>query len=234
MAKPLNLLDKSIPTWKLIFLLAWPSIIEQLLQTAVNYVDTAMVGSIGTYATAAIGVCTSTIMLLMGVMNIAGIGFSVTVARRIGEGDHEAARTTMRQAMLSVVFIGLSLTALVELILAPNLPRWMGADAEVLPYSVMYFRIIGLGYVFNTAMMVSGAILRCMGDTKTPLKFNILTNLVNVVGNFLLIYPNRQLTVAGLTFTMPGAGWGVQGAAAASAAAFLLGGVWMTIICPEN
>ena len=56
MAKPLNLLDKSIPTWKLIFLLAWPSIIEQLLQTAVNYVDTAMVGSIGTYATAAIGV----------------------------------------------------------------------------------------------------------------------------------------------------------------------------------
>ena len=219
MAKKLDLLDKSIPSWKLILLLAWPTIIEQILHTAVNYVDTAMVGSIGTYATAAIGVCTSTIMLLMGVMNIAGIGFSVTVARRIGEGDHEAARTTMRQAMLSVVFIGLSLTALVELILAPNLPRWMGADAEVLPYSVMYFRIIGLGYVFNTAMMVSGAILRCMGDTKTPLKFNILTNLINVCGNFLLIYPTRQLTVLGVTFTMPGAGWGVAGAAAATVTA---------------
>ena len=219
MAKKLDLLDKSIPSWKLILLLAWPTIIEQILHTAVNYVDTAMVGSIGTYATAAIGVCTSTIMLLMGVMNIAGIGFSVTVARRIGEGDHEAARTTMRQAMLSVVFIGLSLTALVELILAPNLPRWMGADAEILPYSVMYFRIIGLGYVFNTAMMVSGAILRCMGDTKTPLKFNILTNLINVCGNFLLIYPTRQLTVLGVTFTMPGAGWGVAGAAAATVTA---------------
>ena len=219
MAKRLDLLDKSIPSWKLILLLAWPTIIEQILHTAVNYVDTAMVGSIGTYATAAIGVCTSTIMLLMGVMNIAGIGFSVTVARRIGEGDHEAARTTMRQAMLSVVFIGLSLTALVELILAPNLPRWMGADAEILPYSVMYFRIIGLGYVFNTAMMVSGAILRCMGDTKTPLKFNILTNLINVCGNFLLIYPTRQLTVLGVTFTMPGAGWGVAGAAAATVTA---------------
>jgi len=219
MAKKLDLLDKSIPSWKLILLLAWPTIIEQILHTAVNYVDTAMVGSIGTYATAAIGVCTSTIMLLMGVMNIAGIGFSVTVARRIGEGDHEAACTTMRQAMLSVVFIGLSLTALVELILAPNLPRWMGADAEILPYSVMYFRIIGLGYVFNTAMMVSGAILRCMGDTKTPLKFNILTNLVNVCGNFLLIYPTRPVSVFGLTFTMPGAGWGVAGAAAATVTA---------------
>ncbi len=219
MAKKLDLLDKSIPSWKLILLLAWPTIIEQILHTAVNYVDTAMVGSIGTHATAAIGVCTSTIMLLMGVMNIAGIGFSVTVARRIGEGDHDAARTTIRQAMLSVVFIGLSLTALVELILAPNLPRWMGADAEILPYSVMYFRIIGLGYVFNTAMMVSGAILRCMGDTKTPLKFNILTNIVNVCGNFLLIYPTRELTVFGLTFTMPGAGLGVAGAAAATVTA---------------
>jgi len=58
-----------------------------------------------------------------------------------------------------------------------------------------------------------------MGDTKTPLKFNILTNLINVCGNFLLIYPTRQLTVFGVTFTMPGAGWGVAGAAAATVTA---------------
>ena len=216
MAKKLNLLDKSIPPWKLIFLLAWPTIIEQLLMTAVNYVDTAMVGSIGTHATAAIGVCQSTIMLLTGVMNIAGIGFSVTVARRIGEGNHEEARTTIRQALLSALIIGLFLTTLVETVLAPNLARWMGVEDYVLPYSVAYFRIIGLGYVFNTAMLVSGATLRCMGDTKTPLKFNILTNIVNVGGNFLLIYPTRELTVMGSTFTMPGAGLGVSGAAIAT------------------
>ena len=216
MAKKLNLLDQSIPPWKLILLLAWPTIIEQILHTAVNYVDTAMVGSIGTHATAAIGVCTSTIMLLMGVMNIAGIGFSVTVARRIGEGNHEEARTTIRQALLASVGIGLLLTTLVELVLAPNLPRWMGAGEDVLPYATTYFRIIGAGYIFNTTMMVSGATLRCMGDTKTPLKFNMMTNVVNVCGNFLLIYPTRELTVFGNTFTMPGAGLGVAGAAAAT------------------
>ena len=93
MAKSLNLLDKSIPTWKLVLMLAWPSIIEQLLHTAVNYVDTAMVGSIGTYATASIGVCQSTIFLLMGVMNATGLGFSVMVARKIGEGNYDEART---------------------------------------------------------------------------------------------------------------------------------------------
>lgn len=219
MAKSLNLLDKSIPTWKLVLMLAWPSIIEQLLHTAVNYVDTAMVGSIGTYATAAIGVCTSTIFLLMGVMNAAGLGFSVMVARKIGEGNHEEARTILRQSMLAVVVVGLSLTLLVELILAPNLPRWMGAEPDVLPHAITYFRVIGANYLLNTGMIMATNMLRCMGDTKTPLKFNILTNLINVVCNFLLIYPTRQLTVGGLTFTMPGAGWGVAGAAAATALA---------------
>lgn len=219
MSKSLNLLDRSIPTWKLVIMLAWPSIIEQLLHTAVNYVDTAMVGSIGTYATAAIGVCTSTIFLLMGVMNATGLGFSVMVARKIGEGNHEEARTILRQSMLAVVVVGLSLTLLVELILAPNLPRWMGAEPDVLPHAITYFRVIGANYLLNTGMIMATNMLRCMGDTKTPLKFNILTNLVNVVGNFLLIYPTRQLTVGSLTFTMPGAGWGVGGAAAATALA---------------
>lgn len=219
MAKSLNLLDKSIPTWKLVIMLAWPSIIEQLLHTAVNYVDTAMVGSIGTYATAAIGVCTSTIFLLMGVMNATGLGFSVMVARKIGEGNHEEARTILRQSMLAVVTVGLGLTLLVELILAPNLPRWMGAEPDVLPHAVTYFRVIGANYLLNTGMIMATNMLRCMGDTKTPLKFNILTNLVNVAGNFLLIYPTRRLTLGSLTFTMPGAGWGVAGAAAATALA---------------
>ena len=219
MAKSLNLLDKSIPTWKLVLMLAWPSIIEQLLHTAVNYVDTAMVGSIGTFATAAIGVCQSTIFLLMGVMNATGLGFSVMVARRIGEGNYEEARTILRQSMLAVVAVGLGLTLLVELILAPNLPRWMGAQPEVLPHAIIYFRVIGANYLLNTGMIMATNMLRCMGDTKTPLKFNILTNLVNVVCNFLLIYPTRELTLGGVTFTMPGAGWGVGGAAAATALA---------------
>lgn len=219
MSKSLNLLDRSIPTWKLVIMLAWPSIIEQLLMTAVNYVDTAMVGSIGTYATAAIGVCTSTIFLLMGVMNATGLGFSVMVARKIGESSFDEARSILRQSMLAVVAVGMGLTLLVELILAPNLPRWMGAAPDVLPHAVTYFRVIGANYLLNTGMILATNMLRCMGDTKTPLKFNILTNLVNVAGNFLLIYPTRRLTLGSLTFTMPGAGWGVGGAAAATALA---------------
>ena len=230
MAKQLNLMDKSIPSWKLILLLAWPTVIEQILQTAVNYVDTAMVGSIGTTATAAIGVCTSTIWFIMGVMNAPAIGFSVMVARRIGENRPEEAREIIRQAILSIVVVGLSLTALVELIVAPNLPYWMGADPEVIPHAITYFRIIGGGYLFNTALVTCSSILRCMGDTKTPLKFNLMTNIINVCGNFLLIYPARELTVFGATFTMPGAGWGVAGAATATVCATAFSAINLTLV----
>ena len=92
-------------------------------------------------------------------------------------------------------------------------------DLWTIPNLITYFRIIGANYLLNTGMIMATNMLRCMGDTRTPLKFNILTNLVNVVGNFLMIYPTRQLTVLGMTFTMPGAGWGVGGAAAATALA---------------
>jgi putative MATE family efflux protein len=60
------------------------------------------------------------------------------------------------------------------------------------------------------------------------MKVGVWVNVINVCLNFLLIYPTRQLTVLGLSFTMPGAGMGVLGAAAASAIAFAYGGIRIT------
>ena len=54
---------------------------------------------------------------------------------------------------------------------------------------------------------------------------NIIMNAVNVVGNYLLINPTRQITVFGVSFTMPGAGWGVEGAAVATALGMTVAGV---------
>ena len=55
-----------------------------------------------------------------------------------------------------------------------------------------------------------------MGDTKTPLILNTAANLLNVVLNFFLIFPTRPTELFGMSFTVPGAGWGVAGAAIAT------------------
>lgn len=93
-----------------------------------------------------------------------------------------------------------------------------------------YFFIIYMPMLFRTASIIFGTILRAAGDTKTPMKIGVVVNLINVILNFLLIYQTRNLTVFGLSFTMPGAGLGVIGAAAASAIAFTVGGISITIV----
>lgn len=131
MLKQQNFFDRNIPAWKQVLFLSWPTIVELLLQTAVNYVDTAMVGSIGVNATAAVSITMSTIWLINGFMNAVGIGYSVLAAHSIGEGNYEQAKVIIRQSILAIGVAGIFLTLIVTLFIAPNLPAWMHAEKEV-------------------------------------------------------------------------------------------------------
>ena len=82
--------------------------------------------------------------------------------------------------------------------------------------------------LFRTASIIFGTVLRAAGDTKTPMRVGVLVNLLNVALNFLLIYPTQTVTAFGASVTLPGAGMGVLGAAAASAASLTAGGVLIT------
>lgn len=230
MSAPQNFLDDQMPAWKQVLLLSWPTILELLLQTAVNYIDTAMVGSIGLDATAAVSVTMSTIWLINGFMSAVGVGFSVLVAHRIGEGDYEQARRIIRQAVLAILVIGIFLTVTVTVFIAPCLPVWMRAEAEIVPLARSYLQIIGMAYLFNVSLIVCSSILRCAGDTKTPMKYNILTNVINVVGNYLLIYPSRKIMLFGKSFTLHRADWGVSGAAAATSLSIAFSGICLLVV----
>lgn len=107
MLKQQNFFDRNIPAWKQVLFLSWPTIVELLLQTAVNYVDTAMVGSIGVNATAAVSITMSTIWLINGFMNAVGIGYSVLAAHSIGEGNYEQAKVIIRQSILAIGVAGI-------------------------------------------------------------------------------------------------------------------------------
>ena len=82
----------------------------------------------------------------------------------------------------------------------------------------------------RTATIIFGTVLRAAGDTKKPMKIGVLVNLINIVLNFLLIYPTRTVKLFSFTLIMPGAGLGVIGAAVASAIAFTVGGIYITIV----
>lgn len=84
-----------------IFALAWPTMLEQFLQTAVQYIDTAMVGSLGTQATAAVG-STSTVNWLIGsTVSAIGVGLLAFISQSFGAGNQERAKKGVRTGCFS-------------------------------------------------------------------------------------------------------------------------------------
>ena len=214
---------------KTIVVLAWPTVLEQILQTAVSYVDSAMVGRIGAHATAAVGATATVNWLVNSSISALSIGFLAYISRELGAQRPQNARRAAAQAALVTLITGALFTAL-ALSLSRMVPQWMHAGADILEDASRYFFILYAPMLFRTAAIMFGTCLRAAGDTRTPLYVNTVVNLVNIVLNFLLIYPTRAVRLLSLEFTMPGAGLGVAGAALASAIAFATGGAGMTLM----
>ena len=164
-------------------------------------------------------------MLLNSVVMSLGVGITTLVARGVGAGDKEQVRKLMHHAILAIVFIGLPIS-LLTIALHRLIPYWMGAAPDILDTAAQYNLIVCIGRIFMTTSMMLNAAFRGYGDTKTPLYGNTAMNVINVIFNFLLIYPTRELNILGLRFSMFGAGLGVKGAAIATAIGMTVAGLF--------
>lgn len=212
-----------------IWSLAWPTMLEQAMQTAVQYIDTAMVGALGTSATAAVGSTSTVNWLISSSISAMSIGFLAFIAKARGAGDNSTARRAVGQSVLAVLVFGSVFTVL-ALSLSGYIPAWMQVDENIREVASQYFFIVYLPMLPRTASIIFGTVLRASGDTKTPMKIGIVMNIVNVVLNFVLIYETRVLKIFSREFTVYGANLGVIGAAIASAIAFTVGGIMITIV----
>ncbi len=210
-----------------IFILAWPTMLEEFMQTAVQYIDTAMVGSLGTKATASVGATTTVNWLVLSTVSAIGVGFLSYIAKSFGAGKTDQARRASAQAVMTVVIVGVSITVL-TLSLSGLIPVWMQVDADIREQASRYFFILYSPMLFRCANIIFGTVLRASRDTRTPMRVAIYVNVINIILNVLLIYETRDINIAGVSLILPGAGMGVEGAALASAIAYTYGGVAMT------
>ena len=175
-----------------ILALAWPTMLEQLLQTAVQYIDTAMVGSLGTRATAAVGATTTVNWLISSSISALGVGFLSFIAQAYGAKVRYAASKAVMQAVIVTVVCGTVFTV-VTLSLSSLIPVWMRADKAIQKLAGQYFFILYLPMLPRTATIIFGTVLRAAGDTKSPMKIGFWVNVINVVLNYFLIYPTRTI-----------------------------------------
>ena len=212
---------------QLTVLLSLPAIVAQLSSIVMQYIDAAMVGRLGANEAASIGLVATTTWLFGGLCSAASTGFSVQVAHRTGAGDPKGARLVLRQAIVTTLIFS-SCLALIGCAISPFLPGWLGGDEVIRHDASQYFMIFALFLPVMQMMHLSSAMLRCSGNMKVPSMLNVAMCVLDVVLNFFLIFPGRDLQMGKVTLYIPGAGLGVRGAilgtvcAEAIVASFLL------------
>ena len=194
-----------------IIALAVPAMIENILQTVVGFVDTLFVSKLGLNEVTAVGVANAVLAVYIAIFMALGVGTSSLIARSIGAGNIDKAKSIARQSTIISAIFGL-LFGLMTLFFSEPLLRIMGAKANVLADGVTYFQIVAIPSIFISLMFIFGSILRASGDTKTPMKVSWWINLIHIGFDYVLIFG-----VFGLK------GFGVAGAAWATVIVRLIG-----------
>lgn len=198
--------------------LSLPAILAQLSSILMEYIDSSMVGRLGAEGSASIGLIATTTWLFWGLCAAVTTGFSVQVAHRIGANKADEARSVLRQAVVVCLSIGLVMCALAVAVCRP-LPHWLGGEGAICLGATKYFLVFALTLPFSMMTKLMASMLRCSGNVKAPSLLLTAMCAMDVVFNFLLIFPTRSLSIGAWTLTVPGAGLGVLGAALGTAGA---------------
>lgn len=198
--------------------LSLPTIVEEILATLLQYVDTAMVGQLGEQATASVSITTNVTWLVNSVPGAIGTAMLVLISKAAGSGNKKQVQKLAQQALFLAVVSGLILSVL-SISLSPYIPRWMGAEEAIQGEASRYFFIISLPLIFRSSSTILGAALRAVQNTKTPMVISVAANGLNIILNYFLIYT---------------LGLGVTGAAIASAISYVLSGTLMFAACRRN
>ena len=202
--------------------LSVPAILAEISSMAMQYIDAAMVGSLGANASASIGLVSTSTWLMGGLCISVATGFSVQTAHLIGAGRLEDAKDVLRQALLAALAVGLLLCA-AGVAVSGWLPVWLGGEEAILADASSYFLIYACALPAVQMRQLCGSMLQCSGNMKTPSMLNALMCGLDVVFNWLLIFPDHHIPFLGIT--IPGAEMGVAGAALGTALA-----EWVTAI----
>jgi putative MATE family efflux protein len=196
---------------RIIWALAWPVIITFLLESLVGLIDMLMVGRLGAAAVAAVGIGAQILSAVSIAMTAIGTGTLALVARHIGAQQHHDAEHVLLQSILAAM--GLSLIGIVPVIVfAPQLVQLFGVDLNVADQGVPFVRLVMLSIPQSAVLFVIGSALRAAGDTRTPLAIGAVVNMINIVGNYVLIFGKLGLPALG-----------VRGSALATTLAFTVG-----------
>lgn len=196
-------------TTKDVINIAWPVLVELLLGSLFGMIDMMMLGrisdnSLAAASVATVGITNQPLFIGLSLVQALNVGGTAMVARYLGAHQDEKIELTLKHIiLLSLLLLAIPLSIL-GIIFTDSIMNFMGAQADTLQVGRIYFKIVMVGFVFQSFNMSISAALRGVGETKAPMKINLKVNFLNVIGNALLIYglfgfPKLGVTGAGLS-----------------------------------
>lgn len=211
---------------KAVLRLSAPGMLAQITEILMQYIDAAMVGALGANAAASIGLVSSSTWLFYGLLSSMAAGFSVQVAHAIGANNPLKARNIFRKGLV-VCISGSLVIMLIGIFVGQYLPSILHADPTIHKDAIAYFTAFCLFLPVRELNVLSTQMLQCEGNMKTPSILMALSCVLDVIFNFLLIFPTRTITLFGSSFTMYGMGLGVLGAQLGTAFSVLVSMIFM-------
>lgn len=210
--------DKNI--WRKILKITWPAFIELVMSTLFGMVDMMMVGQIPNKQMSeaglnAIGFTNQPFFLLFAIFAAVNVGTTTLVAWNIGAKQQEKAKSVVKQILVINIVLG-TLLSVLGIILARYIVVFMsGNPGNINPAAqklrvelgIQYFQIVAAGLMFQAVTAGVTASLRGAGETKIPMLYNLGANLLNVLGNYMLIFgkfgaPEMGVAGAALSTTL--------------------------------
>ncbi|MBQ5431734.1 MAG: MATE family efflux transporter [Lachnospiraceae bacterium] len=209
--QPMTLSEKL----NLVARLSLPSMMAQVSTIVMEYIDSGMVGHLGRDATASIGLVMTSLWLVGGLCTSFISGFTIQTALAIGGKDNRRARSLTFQSFFLVMAIALVICGVGALV-HRSLPIWLGGRPSLVKDAGGYFLIFCLFMPVMALRQLCNSQLTASGNMKIPGILNTIVCFLDVIFNYVCIYPGKSLVLAGHVLTLPGLGLGVRGAALGS------------------
>lgn len=185
-------------TYKTVIAIAAPAVAELVLSSLTQLVDTVMVGQLGAYAISAVGITNQPRFIMLASFIALNVGTTALTARFKGQRNRKDSDLVTGQA----IFLSLAAALLLTIpgtVFARPMVLFMGADADTVTASAAYFRVLMLGFVPTVLPITVAALLRGAGDTRTPLRYNMIANIANICLNYVLINGKFGFPALGVT-----------------------------------
>lgn len=176
-------------TNRMIRSLLFPVVLEQLLNSIMGTADTMMVSNVGSAAISAVSLVDSINILVIQAFSALAAGGAIVCAQYIGQQNKERANESARQVLFIITLISVIVSAICLGFKKPLLRLIFGSvEAEVMRASEIYFFYTALSFPFIALYDAAASIFRAQDNTKGPMTISMISNIMNIVGNAIMIW----------------------------------------------